>query len=30
MIRAILALTRRRFEREHRVAFRHLPCAEPV
>jgi hemerythrin-like domain-containing protein len=30
MIRAILALTRRRFEREHRVAFRHLTCAEPV
>jgi hypothetical protein len=25
IIRAILALTRRRFEREHRIAFRHLP-----
>ncbi|WP_432947756.1 SRPBCC family protein [Kribbella sp. CA-253562] len=27
MVRAMLALTRRRFEREHRVAFRHLPGA---
>lgn len=30
LVRAILALTRRRFEREHRVAFRYLPSAEQV
>jgi hypothetical protein len=25
MIRGLLALTRRRFQREHRAAFRYLP-----
>jgi hemerythrin-like domain-containing protein len=30
LVRAILALTRRRFEREHRIAFRHLLSVESV